>query len=141
MKEIIINENGKYEVVTDQHGEQWTILLYDEPYRSIDDDAVLIGLISRIEELELELKTLTTMSATTHQIQKGDRRCIDGKWLTCSDPEIGRWQGSGTSELDDNKRESFLNWLFLDQIEFDPDDLNKREIELASMAFYKQSEL
>lgn len=140
MKEIISIENGKYKVVADQQG-RWDIFRHDELYRSIDGDTFLIGLISRIEELELELKTLTAMPATTHQIQKGDRRFIDGKWLTCSDPEIGRWQGSGTSELDDNKHESFLNWLFLDQTEFDPDDLNKREIELASMAFYKQSKL
>lgn len=27
-------------------------------------------------------------------IQKGDQRIIDGQVMTCSDPEIGRWQGS-----------------------------------------------
>lgn len=29
-------------------------------------------------------------------IAKGDMRLIDGQWMTCTDPEIGRWQGSGS---------------------------------------------
>lgn len=29
-------------------------------------------------------------------IAKGDMRFIDGQWMTCTDPEIGRWQGSGS---------------------------------------------
>lgn len=31
-------------------------------------------------------------------IQKGDQRIINGQVMTCTDPEIGRWQGSGPQQ-------------------------------------------
>ncbi|HBP27895.1 MAG TPA: hypothetical protein DD666_00585 [Advenella kashmirensis] len=55
-------------------------------------------------------------SQPIYAIQKGDRRQINGIWMTCTDPEISRWQGVEPSQLSGNSGEltsdtEMLDWM------------------------------
>jgi hypothetical protein len=45
--------------------------------------------------------------SANHKIKKGDMRVIDGILMTCTDPEIGRWQGSAHEPTDTE----MLDWI------------------------------
>lgn len=74
-----------------------------------------------------------------NSLQVGDRRLIDGQWLTCSDPEIGRWQSSGNAGELESVADKLFSEAYQDGMDGDEFDMLRAKRLIARAALASQA--